>query len=239
VAVRLRQVVLVADELDTVVGQVCDSLGVDVCYRDPGVAEFGVHNALMAVGDTFIEVISPTRPGTPAGRYLEKRGGDGGYMVLIQVDDFERERERLVSLGVRLVWEGSGPGIRGMHLHPADVGGAIVSLDEADPAGSWGWAGTAWQEHVGDAVAGEVAVVEVQSDDPYLLAQRWSRLLGRPAVTARGGASTILELDHGAIRFVPAGDERGEGISGFDLRASNRSRAGETMVIGGARFHLV
>jgi hypothetical protein len=79
----------------------------------------------------------------------------------------------------------------------------------------------------------------VQSDDPDLLAQRWSRLLGRPAVTARGGASTTLELDHGAIRFMPAGDGRGEGISGFDLRATDRSRAGETMVFGGARFHLV
>jgi hypothetical protein len=237
--VRLRQVVLVAHDLEPVVRQLCDELDLEVCHRDPGVAEFGVHNALMAAGDTFIEVISPTSPGTAAGRHLARRGGDGGYMVLIQVVDLDRERERLRSLGVRLVWQGTGPGVRGMHLHPVDVGGAIVSLDEADPVDSWGWAGTVWRDHVRDVVTTEVAGVELQSDDPSRLAARWSAVLGRPAAPAADGTSHTIDLDGGSIRFVHCRDDRGEGISGFDMTASDRSRAGQSTLIGGVRVRLV
>ena len=145
-----------------------------MCFRDPGVGVFGLRNALVAVGDTFLEVVSPAQDGTAAGRYLQRRGGDGGYMVLLQVDDLDGERERIDRLGVRIVWEGSGQGIRGMHLHPADVGGAIVSMDVAHPTQSWGWAGPDWQRHAHTDVVRHIAAVEVQADDPRALALRWS-----------------------------------------------------------------
>ena len=89
---RLRQLVVVARDLEPVVDEICQKLGVEVCYRDPGVRHFGLRNALMAVGDCFIEVVSPIQDGTAAGRYLERRGGDGGYMLLLQVDDLAMNR---------------------------------------------------------------------------------------------------------------------------------------------------
>ncbi len=73
--IRLRQVALVAADLDPVVTQLSDTFGPSVCFRDPGVAEFGLHNALMVVGDQFLEVVSPTEPGTTCGRLLDKRHG--------------------------------------------------------------------------------------------------------------------------------------------------------------------
>ncbi len=79
---------------------------------------FGLQNAVFTAGDTFVEVVSPVREGTTAGRYLERRGGDTGYMAIFQV--------------------------AGTHLRPRDVPGAIVSIDWADPPGSWRWAGPAW-----------------------------------------------------------------------------------------------
>src|SRR5438445_10082367 len=138
---RLRQIVWVAKNLEPVVDEISMRLGLEVCYRDPGVASFGLQNALLPVGGSFIEVVSPTQEGTTAGRYLQRRGGDGGYMIMVQVDDLAFERRRIDELGVRVVWEGSRDGIRGMHLHPADIGGAIVSLDVATPADSCAWAG--------------------------------------------------------------------------------------------------
>lgn len=101
---RIRQLALVARDLDLVVGRLCDALGVEVCYRDPAVSAFGLHNALMVIGDTFLEVVSPTREGTTAGRLLERRDGDGGYMVLLQTDDLAADRRRFTRLGVREVW---------------------------------------------------------------------------------------------------------------------------------------
>jgi hypothetical protein len=236
--VRLRQVALVARDLSAAVGELCDALGVEVCHRDPGVAHFGLHNALMPVGDAFIEVVSPLREGTTAGRYLDRRGGDGGYMLLLQVDDLAAERERLDQLGVRIVWAGEGDGIRGMHLHPADVGGAIVSFDVATPRESWGWAGRDWRAHVREGTVRDIAAVEVQADDPRRLAERWSAVLDRP-VSSADDETWHMPLDHGAVRFAPARDGRGDGIGGLDVVASDRNSAGSGAAVCGVRIRMV
>ncbi|MFT5978037.1 MAG: hypothetical protein ACI9AO_000880, partial [Ilumatobacter sp.] len=95
--IRLRQVALVAHDLDAVVGELCDTLGLTVCFNDPGVGEFGLHNALMVIGDQFLEVVSPTQPDTAGGRLLDKRNGDGGYMAIYEVDDLDDRLEHLAA----------------------------------------------------------------------------------------------------------------------------------------------
>jgi len=102
--IRLRQVALVATDLDTVVKALETELGLSSPFHDPGVSEFGLHNAVFSLGDSFLEVVSPVRPGTTAGRYLEKRGDDGGYMAIFQVPDMADARRRVCDLGVRVVW---------------------------------------------------------------------------------------------------------------------------------------
>jgi len=234
---RLRQVALVAADLDAAIAEITTALDLAECRRDPGVAFFGLHNAVLPVGDTFLEVVSPLREGTAAGRFRSRRGGDGGYMVMLQVDDLAVERERIDALGVRVVWEGSDDGISGMHLHPADVGAAIVSLDVATPPQSWGWAGASWADQVRTGVVQGIAAVELQSDDPPRLARRWSQVLGR-ALDDSGDAPCIA-LQRGAVRVVPAHDGRGEGLGGIDLVASDRNRAGERFELAGVRIRLV
>lgn len=218
---RLRQVALVAAELDPVVEQLMAELGVGVVFRDPGVGEFGLHNALFTLGDTFLEVVAPTRDGTTAGRYLAKRGGDGGYMVILQCDDLDAERARVAELGVRTVWSVDLADMRGTHLHPADVGGAILSLDWADPPGSWRWAGPDWTPNN----AGEITAVEIQASDPHGMAARWSEVLGSPAVDG------VVTLTRGEIRFVPDTDGRGDGVCAVEI--SGGGREPHTAPIGG------
>ena len=108
-----------AADLDASSTQLCDAFGLAVCFHDPGVGDFGLHNALMVVGDQFLEVVSPTEPGTTAGRLIDKRGGDGGYMAMYEVDDLDDRIDHLREHGVRIVWAGDFPTIRGRHLHPA------------------------------------------------------------------------------------------------------------------------
>jgi len=235
--VRLRQLVLAAAKLDPVVEELCDFLKLEVCYRDPGVANFGLHNALMAVGNQFLEVVSPLREGTTAGRFLERKGGDAGYMVIFQVPDLAAARRRVDAASIRVVWEGSVPGIRGMHLHPADIGGAIVSLDEAEPADGWPWAGPDWREHVRTEVVSGFAAARVQAAEPPVLAGRWSSVLGIDPVTHAG--SPVIGLDDALVRFDPPTDDRGDGLAGIDLTVADRSRAGEEALIGGVAFRLL
>src|SRR5476649_479980 len=78
---RLRQIALVGKDLDAAEADIRAILGLDYAYDDPGVGKFGLKNAVFPIGETFLEVVSPRQAGTTAGRLLEKRGGDGGYMV--------------------------------------------------------------------------------------------------------------------------------------------------------------
>lgn len=222
---RLRQIVMVAADLAAAEQRVEQQLGVELCYRDPGVAAFGLRNALFPIGDKLLEIVSPTKPGTTAGRLLDKRGGDGGYMVILEVDDLEPLRQRFDEVGARVVYEAVGEGIVGLHLHPADVGGAILSIDRADTWGEWPWAGPSWRQHVRDDVVTEVVAVEIEAADPTAMAARWGEVLGRAV------AGDTIALDEGEIRFVPAG-ERGEGVAGFELRVADQARAGLVEICG-------
>jgi len=66
---RLRQIAGVAGDLSTVEQQICRVLGVEVCYRDKGVAYFGLENALFPIGNQLLEVVAPIQEGTAGGRY--------------------------------------------------------------------------------------------------------------------------------------------------------------------------
>jgi len=235
-AVRLRQVALVARELEPVVAAIQETLGVaDAPFCDPGVSVFGLKNAVMAVGDTFIEVVSPVRPDTAAGRYLERRHGDGGYMAIFQVDDIEAARARIGDLGIRVVWRSDQADIAGTHLHPKDVPGALVSIDWADPPGSWRWAGPRWTGTEPAHEPGGIRALTVQSERPGELAARWGEVLGCPS--HRDGSEAVVPLDGGELRFVQPVDGRGEGILALEVVLSGRSPGrdrvgGVTLVTG-------
>lgn len=172
---RLRQAVLAASDLDEVAGRLASELGLGEPFADPGVGHFGLRNAVFAIGDQFLEVVSPLRPGTAAGRWLERRGGDGGYMLMFEVDDLAGARARARALGIREVFEVDLDDIAEAHLHPADVGGAIVSISRPMPAGAWRWGGPGWEAR---SVPGGIAGVEVTVVDADAVAGRWQRLLG-------------------------------------------------------------
>ncbi len=222
--IRLRQVALIAPDLDPIVDELCETFGLKVCFFDPGVAEFGLRNALLLVGDQFIEVLSPIRSGTTVERLLDKRGGAGGYMAIFEVDDLDERVQQLAANDVRVVWAGDLPDIRGRHLHPRDVGGTLVSIDQPVPNGSWRWGGPDWQARSGellqDAVVTAIDSAVVSAADPDVMRERWSRL--------------GLDRD---VRFVPAA-ARGDGLDGVGLVAADRSRVGERNEIGGVTFEL-
>jgi hypothetical protein len=231
---RIRQIVFVVRALARDRERLAALLALDPPYRDPGVAEFGLDNAVFAFGDQFVELISPVQEGTAAGRQLERRG-EGGYMLILQTDGFEREQARLGALGVRTVWEKALPDIRAMHLHPKDIGGAIVSIDQPLPPASWRWGGPSWRVQGGAPGRQRVVGVTVEAVDPAAMAQRWAQVLGL-AAPVPAGAAARLALEGGHIEFVPAG-AHGEGIAGYAVEVADpaavRRRAGALGVASG------
>jgi hypothetical protein len=256
-SIRLRQICLVAEKLAPVLEDFRAVLGLEVCYKDPDVAVFGLENSLMPIGNNFIEVVAPVKENTAAGRYLKRRNGDGGYMVICQCDTHatqQARKERAAALNIRLVLDHDAKGFHAMQLHPGDTGGAFFEIDwdaKGEPDGNWmpaggsGWTVARRTDKVSDYTA-----VELQSADPRGLAERWSKIAELPL---RNDAHGRLELplDNAAIRFVEATDGRGEGLGGIDVVVADRRRVLEAaerrdllvnknqVDICGTRFYLV
>ncbi len=219
-------------------------LGLQVAFRDPGVKTFGLENVVMPCGDQFVEVVSPVEDGTTAGRLLEKRFGDGGYMIIFQTDSLDWVRNRSKDLDMRIVFEATstadhGPtSLEGIHLHPSDTGGTLLSIDaagatdEGGDATDWAWAGPEWRNHIDTSVVDAIVGLEIQSNDPDDVAQRWSALLERPVEDG------LLELDDADLRFVKAADGRGDGLRSIDFRVKDRDRVGEQLIIHGVIVNL-
>lgn len=226
---RLRQVALVAADCAGTAGQLREAFGWPEPFHDPGVGRFGLTNAVFAAGDTFVEVVAPVRPGTAAGRYLETRGGDSGYMAIFQMPDLALARRRVAAAGVRVVWSADLADIAGTHLHPKDVPGAIVSLDWADPPESWRWAGPDWTGRAPAHAGGGVSGLTIEVADPARAAARWADVLGLTATDDRASgnsASNEIHLEHARqdLRFMPVASGAGEGITEVRLTCE-RERA--------------
>jgi hypothetical protein len=235
--VRLRQAVLAASELEPVAAALRSALNLKEPFRDPSVGLFGLANVVFAVNDCFVEVVSPTRPDTAAGRYLERHGGDGGYMVIFDLEDLESARSRALELGVRVAWEIDLPDISTTHLHPADMRGAIVSLDRSEPYGTWRWGGPGWTGQLGDGAPGRLAGVTIAVSDPSAVAARWGEVLG---LDVSGGDRPLLSLDGGEVRFEKAANEPAEGLVEIALELPHELPGGrEAIELGGVRVRRV
>jgi hypothetical protein len=235
--VRLRQAVLVAGELEPVASALRAALDLGEPFRDPGVAEFGLRNVVFALGDCFLEVISPMQPGTAAGRYLDRHGGDGGYMVIFDLEDLDGARARAEQLGIRVVWQINLPDISGTHLHPADMHGAIVSLDESRPYGTWRWGGPEWTERMGSGAPGHLAGITVAVSDPAAVAARWAQVLGVPFSSAE---QPTLQLDGAEVRLVAVEDDGAQGLVEIAVQLPPELRRGRTAIqLGGSRVRLI
>lgn len=222
---KLRQIALVAERLEPVERALTEVLDIRVCFRDPGVARFGLENALMPVGNELLEVVAPTREGTAAGRYLERRGGDGGYMVITQCDAHRPRRKRVQDLGIRIVNQFETAEFRNMQLHPKDTGGSFFEIDEAlgdrahAPDGPWEPAGPDWQTARSLTRVTGIVAAELQCDDPEAVAARWAEIAELPVT--REDDQPRIELLNATLRFVPCADGRPEGLGGIDVASGN------------------
>ena len=256
--IRLRQIAVVAGDLHKTALDIGAVLGIEACFTDPGVTRFGLKNTLWPIGSQFLEVVTPIADDTAGGRYMTRRGGDTGYMVITQVDDIARHRERAAELNIRIAFDLQSPdhGHDGIQLHPADTGGAFFEMDQMTledgdaQGGPWYPAGQNWKPFVRTLQVSAITAAELQSPDPDRLAKRWAEMAEIDLTTSADGDPTI-ELENASLRFVEATDGRGEGLGGIDVATEDRdavlsnARARDCYVddsqvnVAGLRIYLV
>jgi methylmalonyl-CoA/ethylmalonyl-CoA epimerase len=96
------------------------------------VEEQGIIAMMFRVGESMVELVQPTRPDSPVGRFLEKRG-EGMHHVAYEVDDLEAALRELRKNGVEIIDEepriGAG-GTRMAFIHPKSAFGVLTELVE-------------------------------------------------------------------------------------------------------------
>lgn len=93
-----------------------------------------VRAAFLPVGESRLELLEPTDPGSAIARFLEKRSGL--HHVCVLVPDIERALGELKAKGVELIDERPRPGAGGSRVafvHPRAGAGVLLELKEAAP----------------------------------------------------------------------------------------------------------
>jgi methylmalonyl-CoA/ethylmalonyl-CoA epimerase len=101
------------------------------------IEEQGIMATMFRVGESMIELVQPTRPDSPVGRFLARRG-EGVHHVAYQVEDLEVALRELKKTGVELIDEepraGAG-GTRVAFVHPKGAFGVLTELVELPQGG--------------------------------------------------------------------------------------------------------
>ena len=122
------------DDLEAALTLYRDTLGMPLVHRET-VTEQGVEAALLDVGESHIELLSPLGPDTAVGKFLARKG-PGLHHVAYRVESVEDALATLAKAGMRLIDEQPRTGIRNSRVafvHPSSTGGVLTEI--VQPAG--------------------------------------------------------------------------------------------------------
>jgi len=106
-----------------------EALGLDLSAIEE-IAEQEVRVAMLPLGESSIELLEPTSPGSPISRFLDKRG-PGIHHIAVRVDDIHAALAKMKEKGARLIDEQPRTGAGGClvaFVHPSSTGGVLLEL---------------------------------------------------------------------------------------------------------------
>lgn len=130
---EIDHVAIAVNNMEEAIAWYETNLGATVEHREV-VESDGVSEALLRVADSYIQLLTPTRPDSPVGKYLEKKG-EGLHHVGYRVANCAQALESIKANGGRVIDEAPRPGSRGTivaFVHPKTSFGTLIELVE-DP----------------------------------------------------------------------------------------------------------
>jgi methylmalonyl-CoA/ethylmalonyl-CoA epimerase len=128
---EIDHVAIAVNDLEAAISYYRDTFGVEVAHRE--VVEFdGVEEALLKVANSYVQLLTPTRPDSPVAKYLEKRG-EGLHHIGYRVDSCAEALEQVKAQGHKVIDEVPRPGSRGTtvaFVHPKTAYGTLIELVE-------------------------------------------------------------------------------------------------------------
>ncbi len=208
---RIHHVGVVVERLQEAYRFYRDVLGLPL-LKEADVPDQGVRAALLDAGDTEVELLEPTAPGTGVARFLARRG-EGLHHVCFDTADVDAAVSELARRGADLIDRTPRRGLAGRvaFLHPRACAGVLVEL--ATPEVDGGDDGAA-PLHLKRLVIG--------ARDPRRTVAAFTSLFGLAEQRMNGGPRTMLAAGQGALLVVPADEVGGtEGMVALSFVASD------------------
>jgi len=230
---RVRHYVLATRDMNFVCDQIYEVLGLPPTPRKdgPGVTEqYGFYSTMMRVGTTMIEVVQPIKPDHHLNGWFAERGGDGGYMVVMQTYDGEALKARAAGDGLKLTRDMM---FRGQHMIQFDYKhfGTHFEFYKYTPEENW-WGNPLTGPYSDARVASDVIGSEVAVEDPAAIAAQAARVfLGKQS-------GTRVEFGDRYVDFVEAKGQW-RGLVALDFKAREPARIGDWARICGVKLRFV
>jgi len=207
---RIHHAGIVVKNLERAYGFYRDILGLPL-VKEATIADQGVRGALLAAGETEIELLEPLDAGNGVGRFLAKRG-EGLHHLCFETD-VDRMLARLKERRVELLDPVPRAGLAGRvaFLHPRACAGVLVEL-ATPPAGG----------PPAPPAPLDLKRLVIGAREPRRTADLFQSLFGLPEVAMNGGPRTMLGVGRGALLVVPAEEVGGiEGMVALSLVAED------------------
>jgi methylmalonyl-CoA/ethylmalonyl-CoA epimerase len=207
--------------------------------REAAIADQGVRAALLAAGDSEIELLEPLDANGGVARFLA-RYGEGLHHVCFETPDVGAELTAAKDKGAELIDATPRPGLAGQigFLHPRACAGVLVELatpvvevagTRADSRGAPGQlaalatpapsANAARPQHTPGL---RFKRLIIGAEEPRVMANIFQRFFAFPEVAMNGGPRVMLSVGRGTLLLVPDGDVGGRaGMVALSMVAEN------------------
>jgi methylmalonyl-CoA/ethylmalonyl-CoA epimerase len=126
---EIDHVAIAVNDLEAAIAYYRDVFGAEVEHREI-VESDGVEEALLKVAESYVQLLTPTRPDSPVAKYLEKKG-EGIHHIGYRVTDCAAALQAVKDAGGRTIDEAPRPGSRGTtvaFVHPKAAFGTLIEL---------------------------------------------------------------------------------------------------------------
>jgi methylmalonyl-CoA/ethylmalonyl-CoA epimerase len=222
---RIHHVGIVVRRLDEAYAFYRNTLRLPL-LKEAEVADQGVRAALLATGETEIELLEPLSAGTGVSRFLERRG-EGLHHVCFETPDIDDALDDLRDRRVPLIDQTPRAGLAGRiaFLHPSGCAGVLVEL--AKPGSD---------DHEVDSPL-RIKRLVIGAVDPRQTAGVFQSLFWFPELAMNDGPRVMLGVGRGALLMVPAEEVGGDvGMVALSLVATDFSELAASLHDAGAKL---
>ena len=126
---EIDHIAIAVNDLEAAIAYYQQAFGATVDHREV-VESDGVEEALLKVAESYIQLLTPTRPDSPVAKAIEKRG-EGLHHIGYRVNNCAEALAAMIAAGATAIDKAPRPGSRGTtvaFMHPKGSFGTLIEL---------------------------------------------------------------------------------------------------------------